>query len=804
MTKTIVITSGKGGVGKTNISVNVAIELAQRNYRTCLFDADLGLANVNILLGIDPEYTLDDYIFGDKSLEEIVLQTKFGIDVIPGSSGIEKTANLDREEIAGLVAAFSQIKGYDYFLIDTSSGISRGVMAFCLAGNETIIVITSEATSLTDAYAVLKVMALNNYAGTVKILVNKRPSIPQARQTYLRFQEVVNRHLDIDIAPAGIILNDPNIETAVTRQEPVLTLFPDTTASQCIKAMVSNLIENNSKEHEGGDFGEFWQRYFEHSLPDISQPGKPADRSTPDTSRQPATLETNDSSPSAISVILPPEVPSKLRSVDPNIDQEHAAEVKKPEAVTQDSTISLLRSDALFEVSNLAGPTQFLAKALELQGRGEMTQELLLDIFLCDPILLVKALKMIRGSNAEPGRTNRVTAKHQLVEELGSEVLMNILCTTAIQKVLCPRIPPGNANPATSFWAHSYQCALLAENIAEATGYPFPEEAFIAGLIHDIGRLAMQTGHPEVYAQFATTFRHDKALLELEQGIFKTTHAEIGAKALRAWNLNSFLVDAVHYHTESEPRIKTAFSLVKIVFLACRLSQFPEDDMETDKLGKSLFGLSASQLQEFVSKANERTRQVADRFHMPLSETMSGNTTEETESRFRQLVMEYSMLRSVLPHTPPGRELSEIIRSVLQAFDILFDFRPALCLMPDRCHSFLTAIEYPHCFGEGTLADIQFSLKWEQSLVVESFISGEMKTAMEGESAGVLSLADHQLLSSLGTEAFVCVPMVAHKMNRGVIVFGIRKTELGKISFWQNRLEQFGVQAAGNIYIPEN
>jgi flagellar biosynthesis protein FlhG len=805
MTQTIVITSGKGGVGKTNISVNMAIELAQRNYRTCLFDADLGLANVNILLGIDPEYTLDDYIFGDKSLDEIILQTKFGIDVIPGSSGIEKMANLEREEITNLVAAFSQIKGYDYFLIDTSSGISRGVVAFCLASSETIIVITSEATSLTDAYAVLKVMSLNNYAGTVKILVNKRPSIPQAKQTFIRFKEVVDRHLDIDIAPAGIILNDPNIEISVTKQEPALILFPDTVASQCIRAVVSNLIKDGAKGPEEEDFSEFWQRYFEHSLPDTShsdasQPDKPVDRSNPDSSYQLENPEEN----SLTSLEVPPTILPASPDIPPIVtsaDQKDSADDKKSMNITLENITPFLQGGGIFEVSKLAGPTPLLSRALELLARDEMTEEILLDIFSCDPSLMVKALKMICRPKTDTGRTTRITTRHQLIEELGTAVLTNILSTTAMQRALCSGITNDTCSLTTSFWSHSYQTALLAQNIAAITGYPFPEEAFIAGLIHDIGRLALQTDHPEVYAQSCNNFSHDQTLLDIEQRIFRKNHAEIGAEALRTWRLDSFLVDAVQYHTEPLGKIETAFSLVKILSLACRLSyleESQEDETETDRMGMALFSLSTTQLQDLTTNARIKTQQLANRFQIPLNK--ENIYPGKTETHFRQQVMEYSILQGMLPCTPSSGEISEVIRSIFQAFDVLFSFRPSLCLMPDHQQTILKPIEYPNCFGSELLAGIQFSLKWGQSLVVESFHSGELKTSVEGDNSNELPLADHQLLSSLGTQGFVCIPMVAHKINRGVIVFGIQKTELVKIKSLQNRLEQFGVQAARNIY----
>ncbi len=775
MTQTIVISSGKGGVGKTNISVNAAIELAQRNYRTCLFDADLGLANVCILLGIQPENTLDDYIFGDKNLSEIILPTKFGIDVIPGSSGIEKMANLAQEDIADLVTAFAQIPGYDYFLIDTSSGISRGVIAFCLAGSQTIIVITAEATSLTDAYALLKVMACNNYSGTVKILVNKSPSVPQAKETYLRFKDVVSRHLKIDISPAGIILNDPNIETSITRQEPALLLYPDSLACQCIRAMVSNLLKSDAGQHQGDDLNEFWQRYFDYALQDLSLPETPGIRKTPRRSFQ----------------LLSPASASEGR--------EHREEEKKLPKNTPEYISPFALEDGVFALTNLPVPTPLLAKALALLARGEMTEEMLLDFFCCDPVLMVMALKLINGSAADTDRSGRVTTRRGIIEQLGPEVLTNLLRTAALQRGLQPSSTVETAKVTTGFWTHSHTCALLAENIAEITAYPFPEEAFITGLIHDIGRLALQTNYPEVYNQFSENYSHDVALLEMERRMFTTSHAEIAAKALRTWQLDTFLVDAVQYHTEPLARIVTAFSLVQIVSLACRLAESPVGQLEADKLGEALFGLSADQLQNLIANAGEKTRQLANRLDIPLAAELDDSKRAETESRFRQQAREYALLQSALPGTSAMRKPPEILRSLFSACDILFGIRPAFCLVPDRRLSALKGIGHSGCFGWETIADIQFSLQWEKSQVVQAFLSGDLKIVTEDDREA-MPLADHQLFRALGADGFVCVPMIAEGVNHGIIVFGLQKSQRAKIDSLRTRLEQFGAQAAGIFY----
>ncbi len=772
MTQTIVISSGKGGVGKTNISVNTAIELAQRHYRTCLFDADLGLANVNILLGIQPENTLDNYIFGDKNLDEIILPTKFGIDVIPGSSGIEKMANLAQQDIADLVAAFAQIRGYDYFLIDTSSGISRGVIAFCLAGSQTIIVITAEATSLTDAYALLKVMACNNYKGTVKILVNKSPSVPEAKETYLRFKDVVSRHLKIDISPAGLILNDPNIETSITRQQPALLLYPDSLACQCIRAMVSNLLKSGTGPHQEDDLNEFWQRYFDYALQDLTLPENPGRKKTPKRSFQ----------------LLSPARACEGR--------DHAGGDKKIPESTPEHISPFVEGDGIFALASLPIPTPLLAKALALQAKGQLTEEKLLDFFCCEPVLMVMAMKLINGSATGTDRIRRVTTRRWIMEELGAEVLTNLLHTATMQRGLQLRSSGETAKLSTGFWVHSCTCAVLAKNIAEMTAYPFPEEAFLAGLIHDIGRLALQTDYPAVYRQFSENFGHDAALLELERRIFTTSHAEIAAKALRTWQLDSFLVDAVQYHTEPFSRIVTAFSLVQIVSLACRLAEPPIGELEADKLGEALFGLSAAQRQSLVANAREKTRRLADRLDIPLAAELDDNKRAETESHFRQQAREYALLQSALPGTPVARKLPEILRSLFYACDILFGIRPVLCLLPDRRLGVLKGRGYPGCVGWETLADIQFSLQWEKSLIVQAFLSGQLKIVPK-EDRDRLPLADQQLFRAFGADECVCVPMIAEGMNHGIIVFGLQKNQRAKIDSLRNRLEQFGAQAAG-------
>ncbi len=264
MTKTITVTSGKGGVGKTNLVVNMAMQLAALDYRTCVFDADLGLANINIVCGLYPEHTVEDVVLRDKSLSDIIIKNYHGIDVIPGSSGVEKIANLDSAQLSTLVSSFSILDQYDYLFFDTAAGVSKNVISFCLSSSEIICIITPEPTSLTDAYALLKILYLNGVKGPVKIVVNQCKNTTIARQTYTRFKDVVQKYLNIDIQALGVVLTDPHISESVGKQRPFISLYPNTVATKCIKSIANNLQGKKGATFSGRSVGEFWTSFVRH------------------------------------------------------------------------------------------------------------------------------------------------------------------------------------------------------------------------------------------------------------------------------------------------------------------------------------------------------------------------------------------------------------------------------------------------------------------------------------------------------------------------------------------------------------
>ncbi|MCP4671552.1 MAG: MinD/ParA family protein [Desulfobacula sp.] len=246
MARIITITSGKGGVGKTSISLNLSLSLASKGHKVCLFDADLGLANVNILTGIYPKHDLESVISGQFNLNEIIIKDFQGIDIIPGSSGVEKIADLTKTQTGTLISAFLDLEEYDYFIFDTSAGISSQVLSFCMASHEIILIATCEPTSLTDAYSMLKVLSKYGYNNPVKIVINQVKSGKAAQKAYIQLKDTVNKFLSIKVQPLGIMASDKNVRAAVISQTPFFMLFPDTIASKCIKSISNRLIKSPS------------------------------------------------------------------------------------------------------------------------------------------------------------------------------------------------------------------------------------------------------------------------------------------------------------------------------------------------------------------------------------------------------------------------------------------------------------------------------------------------------------------------------------------------------------------------------
>jgi len=241
--KVIAVTSGKGGVGKTNIVTNLAIALARQGTRVLVLDGDLGLANVDLLLGISPQYDLQDAILGDRRIEDIVLEGPEGIRVVPASSGVEELANLDEYRTECLLRSLASVEAdTDLILIDAPSGIGSHAVCLSQAADEIIVVTTPEPTAFSDAYAMIKVLSQRPLRCTPALLVNQANSENEASEVARRVQSVAKRFLNLEVPYWGFVLADESVPKSVIRQEPFLTTYPYSPASSCILRLARRVL----------------------------------------------------------------------------------------------------------------------------------------------------------------------------------------------------------------------------------------------------------------------------------------------------------------------------------------------------------------------------------------------------------------------------------------------------------------------------------------------------------------------------------------------------------------------------------
>lgn len=235
-TKIIAVTSGKGGVGKTNFSANLAIALAHHRKRVLILDADLGLANIDVLFGIYPQYNLGHVIRGEKALKDVIVEGPSGIKIAPGSSGLKDLANLSKADQEVLLNQFYWLDGkIDYLIIDTAAGIAENVTNFAVSSDEVVVITTPEPTSITDAYATIKVLFEEKNDIQIRLVVNMANSFEEAQQVFEKIKLVCLQFIGKKIQYLGAIIKDPNVLKSIRSQKPYLNLFPNTSASKSIK-----------------------------------------------------------------------------------------------------------------------------------------------------------------------------------------------------------------------------------------------------------------------------------------------------------------------------------------------------------------------------------------------------------------------------------------------------------------------------------------------------------------------------------------------------------------------------------------
>ncbi|WP_041070533.1 MinD/ParA family ATP-binding protein [Thiolapillus brandeum] len=259
--KVIAVTGGKGGVGKTNVAVNLSLSLAAAGNEVMLLDADFGLANVDVQLGLSPEYDLSHLISGERNLEEIIIQGPGGVKIIPASSGISRMADLSHQERAGIIHAFSELHcDVDYLVVDTSAGIADSVISFCKASHEVLVVVCDEPASITDAYALIKVLNREHGVNHFHVLANMVYSNRQGMDLYNKLSLAANHFLEASLSFLGIIPQDERLRQAVQKQKAVVALYPSSPSSSAFRKVAGNIEKWPGTQNASGQLEFFVER----------------------------------------------------------------------------------------------------------------------------------------------------------------------------------------------------------------------------------------------------------------------------------------------------------------------------------------------------------------------------------------------------------------------------------------------------------------------------------------------------------------------------------------------------------------
>jgi len=445
-----------------------------------------------------------------------------------------------------------------------------------------------------------------------------------------------------------------------------------------------------------------------------------------------------------------------------------------------------------------------LLKLIDACGQDEENLKEISKIIEHDPSLSSKILNLV--NSAHFGLPNRIDSIHRAVVLVGTDTIKNIAICTSVYEVF-NQTKGNSVFNLKFFWWHSLKCAMVAKFIAQKTNYTCPDEAFLSGLLHDIGKLVFWVNFPEKYRELLETCkdRHDLLLAEKEQ--LGATHCEVGAWLIRRWNLQSFMADSLTYHHEPKNRILNALPLVQIVYVANLLSDVKQQNKNYD-IAEEFYGFSKSQVEELLSSTEEELKNVAHLLGIEIESPNDSETILSEEKRVKQEdlaheVREFSLLTGTLQNLLQAGDKDTILRTAQQGVKVLFDIKSIFFFLynPEKKGLICNAIEKENSSFMND--DIVIPMQADKSLLIDSLIKGKPLDSFTQFADFKPIIIDEQIIRFVNKEGILCIPMLAHGEYVGVIVLGLDQVELSHLSKHSMLLNMFSNNVALALHVDQ-
>lgn len=448
---------------------------------------------------------------------------------------------------------------------------------------------------------------------------------------------------------------------------------------------------------------------------------------------------------------------------------------------------------------NLPTLPHILVKLIEVCDTEPDTIKEISEVINKDTSLSARLMRLV--NSAYYGLPNRVNSIDQVVILLGTNAVKNIAISASVYQAF-NKAKDSSVFRLKQFWWHSLMCANLAKRIAEKTAYTAPDEAFLSGLLHDIGKLVLWVNFSKKYADILQSSSDKPDLLLAGEIRLGATHCEVGAWMINRWNLQSFMADAVLYHHEPVHRILDALPLVKIVFVANTLcSEAIEDTDAKFKTAEEVFEFARSEVEELISLAEEEVKEVAESLGIEVEPPdASGSSIAERDAEKQEdlvlAVRDISLLQGTLQNLLEAHGEESILKVIKQGLQVLFDACSVLFFLYDRERDMLVGKGGMGSSQDILVKELVIPVQGKRSLLAKSLSRRTPLDSLGHLAKADLSITDDQIIHLIGKDGMLCLPMVAHKQFVGVIVVGIDEAQASNLSKGVKLLTMFTDQAA--------